>query len=130
MNTVLMRSEVAERALEIARTGNLRAQREVARTSSSLRYLASKMTNTATFWNIEGSASGLLTSCATLSDGTSLWRICPTHSHCIALVAVMNDDLHVLYFGSEAEIELTERKLVEIASVDELITRSVDELAD
>jgi hypothetical protein len=104
--------EAERKLLRIATEDSIWAQREVARIYVCLTDLESRMAHSAEFWNIRDSASGNLTSCATLKDGTPVWRLCTTHVHCIALVAMQDDDLFVLELCSRAEIDSVERTLI------------------
>jgi hypothetical protein len=122
MNEVhIIKPEAVEYSCRIAEEGSFWAQREVARLFSCLKTLESKLARSVDFWNVGDSASGLLESHATLNDGTPVWRLCPTHYHCIALVAMHNGDLLVLEICSRAEIDSVERKLVKTDSVEKLI---------
>ena len=116
MSQVLIKREAQNFALQLAETGSFRAQREVARLYSCLKRLESRMKRSADFWNVEYSASGILTSSATMRDGTPVWRLCPTNTHCIALIAKVNGDLCVLEICSRADIGTIERKLRKLYS--------------
>jgi hypothetical protein len=86
---------------------------EVAHLYGCLERLETKLATTSQFWNIQDSASGKLISRATLKDGTSIWRLCPTHSHCIALVVEQDGDLLVWDVCNRAEIETVENHLID-----------------
>jgi hypothetical protein len=99
--------------LQIAE-GSLWAQREVARVVVYLEDFETKIAATMSeLWNVRDSASGVLQSRATLKNGTPLWRLCPTHVHCIALLAEQDEDLLVLDICNRAEIEAIERRLID-----------------
>jgi len=123
MAQVLISPEAEAFALRIAKKGGFRAQREVARLYSCLKRLKSKMKLSADFWNVEDSTSGILTSSATMLDGTPIWRLCPTHGHCVALIANIAGDLYVLEISSREDISKIERKLSKLDS-DECIGQS------
>jgi hypothetical protein len=99
--------------LEIARSSP-QAQREVVRIYVYLEHLEIKLRERSLeFWSIRDSASGWLESCATLKDGTAIWRLYPTHVYCIAFLAERDElDLLVLDVSSRAEIEMTEARLI------------------
>jgi hypothetical protein len=109
MKTLLISTETRQKIIQIAKKGGLRAPREVARVYV---YLENYQANLTEFWNVRDSASGRLTSSATLRDGTPIWRLCPTHVHCIALLAEQDGDLLVLDVCSRAEIEEAESRLI------------------
>jgi hypothetical protein len=96
----------------LAKEGVLAARSEVARVYAYLERLERKMAaDEPAFWNIPGSASGALTSRAKLKDGTPIWRLYPTHVHCIALLAIQDGDLFVLAVCREAEVKTIELEL-------------------
>ena len=86
--------------------------KKVTRIFTNLKRLAQKLARTE-FWNIEDSASGNIESHAALNDGTPIWRLCPTHVHCIALLVEQDGDLLVLEACTRAEIETVERQLID-----------------
>ncbi len=95
----------AEAALiRIAVSGDLKARSEVARVIATLRIFEEKLATTTDYWNIAHSASGKITSYATLRNGVPIWRLCPTHVHCICLLAMQDGDLHVLDVCSESDL--------------------------
>jgi hypothetical protein len=112
MKQLLISSEAEQELLRIAENDGIWAQREVARLYVHLEHLEKTLARTSQFWNIQDAASGSLESCATLKDGTSIWRLCPTHVHCIALLVEQNGDLLVLEVCSRAEVETTENHLI------------------
>lgn len=94
--------------IRIAKSGDLQARSEVARVIAFLRILEEKLASNPAYWNVAPSASGILTSYATLSNGTPIWRLCPSHVHCICLLAMRDADLHVLDICSASELSATE----------------------
>jgi len=108
--TLRISTDAHTKLLRLAQ-GNPRAQREVARVFAYLKSLGARLAKTTVYWNVDGSASGVLTSAATLQNGTPIWRLYPTHVHCIALLAMQDETLFVLDFCSKAEIKAIERKL-------------------
>jgi hypothetical protein len=113
MKTLLLSPEAEQKLLRIAEKDGLWAQREVARIYVYLEHLEIRLAKTSRFWNIQDSASGALESRATLRDGTPIWRLCPTHVHCIALLAEQDGDLLVLEVCNRAEIETIENELID-----------------
>jgi hypothetical protein len=59
-----------------------------------------------------GSASGVLESVVTRTNGTPIWRLYPTHATCIALLTVQKGDLLVLAICNRAEVEVVEQTLI------------------
>jgi hypothetical protein len=106
---VLVSTDSDAQLCRIAREGNFLAQREVARVYVYLKYLQEKSTD---FWNVGGSASGVLESVVTRTNGTPIWRLYPTHATCIALLTVQNGDLLVLAICNRAEVEAVEQSLI------------------
>jgi hypothetical protein len=112
MTTIVVPADVTEKMVWIARS-NPGAHREVVRVYVYLERLEMKLEQAPLeFWNIRDSASGWLESCATLNDGTPIWRLYPTHVHCIAFLAERDGDLLVLDVSSKAEVETTETQLI------------------
>ena len=105
-------TEAEEALYRIAEEGDLLARHEVARVFSYLERLETKIADAApAYWNIGDSASGVLTSHATLKNGTPIWRLYPTHVQCIALLAAQDGDLFVLEICSEAVVNTIELEL-------------------
>jgi len=109
MKNVRIRTEVREKLLLIAEHD----LKEATRVFVILEHLEIKLARTTDFWNIQDSASGNIESRATLKDGTPIWRLCPTHVHCIALLVMQDEDLLVLEVCNRAEIETVERRLID-----------------
>src|SRR5271165_5788584 len=105
MTTLLIPDDVADKLVTLADTGDFQTRLEVAAVFAELKLLREKLGD---FWNIGASARGTLSSHATLESGTSIWRLCPTHTYCIALLTLLNGDLHVLDICSEAEVHAKE----------------------
>jgi hypothetical protein len=109
---VLVSDEAETELYRLAQEGSVWTQREVARTYVYLRYLNEKIAAAPDFWNIDGSATGFLQSFTTRRNGNPIWRLCPTHVSCIALLTVQDGDLLVLAICSRAEIETLEQTLI------------------
>jgi hypothetical protein len=92
----------------IARSGDLQARTEVARVIAALKSFREKLASTFDYWHISGCASGILSSSATLQNGTSLWRLYPTHVYCIGLLEMRDGDLYLLAVCHESEITSVE----------------------
>lgn len=109
MNKLFISTDAEAALISIADTGDLQARSEVARFIAILKFLKRKVGHTPDYWNVALSASGTLSSHATAKNGTSLWRLYPTHTHCIGVVAMQDGDLYVLNVCSEFEISSVER---------------------
>jgi hypothetical protein len=112
MGKLIVSTEAERKMLRIAANESLWAQREVARVFVYLEELETKIATGSEFWNIRDSASGVLESHATLRSGTPIWRLCPTHVHCIAVLIEQEGDLLVLDICNRAEIETVENGLI------------------
>jgi hypothetical protein len=100
--------EVNEKFVGIAFGGG-NGLREVAKIYVCLEAIQCKIRNThPEFWNVGYSASGILQSFATLKNGTPIWRLYPKHLYCIALLAELDGDIHVLDVCNRAEISSVE----------------------
>ena len=109
---IVVPPEVNEKMLGIARS-NSRAHREVIRIYVYLERLEIKLREASLeFWNVRDSASGWLEAGATLENGIPIWRLYPTHVHCVAFLAKQDDHLLVLDVSSRAEVEDTEAQLI------------------
>lgn len=106
MKNVIIPTEVCAKMLRIAES-NLQAHKETVRI-----YVYLEEIKSSDFWNVRDSASGELVSRSKLQDGTLIWRLYPTHVHCIAFLAEQNGDLLVLGVCNRAEIETVERQLI------------------
>src|SRR5262249_30306605 len=103
----------AEKELyRIAEEGNAKARREVASVYVHLRHLEAYIVTKSDFWNVPGSASGFLESHIARTNGTPIWRLCPTHVSCIALLTVQDGNLLVLAISSRAKVTATEQSLL------------------
>ncbi|MGB6176448.1 MAG: hypothetical protein WBF43_08955 [Methylocella sp.] len=105
--------EVNEKFVGIA-SGGGNGLREVAKIYVCLEAIQCKIRSThPEFWNVGYSASGILQSFATLKNGTPIWRLYPNHRYCIALLAELDGDIHVLDVCNKAEIGSVELSWVE-----------------
>jgi hypothetical protein len=84
---------------------------EVASTIEHLDLLEATVPTNFAFWNVRWSASGLLESKAQLKSGKPIWRLCPSHVYCIALLAEQDDDLLVLDICNRAALRTVESRL-------------------
>ena len=110
---LLISTDAEKELYRIAEEGNAKARKEVASLYVHLRHLEKYIVTKADFWNVPGSASGLLELHITRANGTAIWRLCPTHISCIALLTVQDDNLLVLAISSRAEVTVTERSLID-----------------
>jgi hypothetical protein len=94
-----------------AKNGGLRGQEEVARAIAYLQFLEKKISSGVDFWNVSGSAKGILESGATLGSGRPIWRLYPTQIYCIPLLVAEGGDLHVVDVCSRADLERAESRL-------------------
>lgn len=109
-------SDAKDALVRIADTGNFQARVEVARVIATLKRLEVKVkaAKTLDYWNVALSASGAASSYATAGNGTSLWRLHPTHAYCIALLVQQGSDLFVLDICGGTEIVSLELKYAEL----------------
>jgi hypothetical protein len=84
---------------------------EVASTIEHLDILEQTVPTNFRFWNVAWAASGLLESKIQLRTGQPIWRLCPTHVHCIALLAEQGNDVYVLDVCSRAALQAVEARL-------------------
>jgi hypothetical protein len=109
---LIVSTEAEQTLARIAENDGVWAQREVAHICVNLEQLEFKFAQARLFWNVQGAATGNLVSYTTLPNGKPIWRLCPTHVHCIALLVVQEDDLLVLEVCNRAEINAVERQLI------------------
>lgn len=98
----------------IARTGDLQARTEVARVIAALKNFREKLASTLDYWNIAESASGTISSRATMKNGASLWRLYPTHVYCIGLLEMRDGDLYLLAVCHEVDITSVEHEISQL----------------
>jgi hypothetical protein len=116
VNKLRISTEAEAALVRIASHGDLKARTEVAHIIAKFKYFKDKMSRSPAYWNVGKSASGDLSSHATLKDGTSIWRLCQKHVHCIGLLAAMPDgDLYVLEICSKATVLVVEEELRKLA---------------
>lgn len=108
---LIIPAEVSDALYRITLEGSERAQNEVAQVCSGLRLIRDDAWTMPDYWNVRVSALGLL-SYTTRANGSPIWRLCPAHVSCIALLTTQDDDLLVLGIYSRAEVEKTEQRLV------------------
>jgi hypothetical protein len=94
-----------------AKSGGVRGQEEVARAIAYLQFLEKKIFFGLDFWNVSGSAKGILKSHATLRSGVPTWRLYPTHVFCIPLLVVQAQDLYVTDVCDKAGLSRAESRL-------------------
>jgi len=110
-NRLILSHEAEVRMLEIARDGDLAARIEVARVFAHFEELEERFVRSPDYWNISQSASGHLTSQAVLRNGTPIWRLCPSHTHCIAILFKDGDTIFVRNVCNAAMIAELEGQL-------------------
>jgi hypothetical protein len=109
MQKLLISSEAHAKMVQVANS-SVQGYAEVSHLFACLQEIELKASE---FWNVGDSASGNLTSCATLKNGAPIWRLCPTQVHCIGLLVEEQDGvLWVLAVCSRAEIEKKEAELM------------------
>ncbi len=112
VNVLRISIEVNEKFVAISLGGG-NGLREVAKIYVCLEAIQRKIRSTQPeFWNVGYSASRILQSFATLKNGTPIWRLYPTHRYCIALLAELDGDIHVLDVCNKAEIRSVEHRLI------------------
>jgi hypothetical protein len=94
---------------KIASTGAMHARREVAKVVATLKVFQEDMLRSD--FNISGHDESILRPSLELSNGNCLWRLHPIHIHCIGLVIMREEDLHVLAICNKTELTKAEANL-------------------
>jgi hypothetical protein len=111
LGTLLIKAEFAEKLGQLAR-GNGRALSEAARVFAYLEAIHTRIRNgSVEFWNVGFSASGVISSQSRLKNGSLIWRLCPEHDYCIALLAEIDGDIRTLDVCGKEEVVAVELRL-------------------
>lgn len=96
----------------MASSGNAAAQREVARVTSYFSSIHAAFSRSPSFWNIRFVMNGDVDYGPRL-HGCQLYRLCPGHQQCIALIIESGGELMVLDLCSSAELSSVELRLAQ-----------------